>query len=199
MLAIYQFLGCPQTSECLLAPGCPFCACGFMGAQSLFWIVGIHQLLDTQRVPTGFRVPMDFRVAPEQPSAPEHPSSLTPGCLLALGWFGILAPRRGLDPHQLLGTKHLLLPITPARLAPSWLSQDFWPHFTRQPGHLPPPVARLASSSDARECQHWVPFSLASLSPQILITIAFGVGWDAGSGLCQQHRMLEGDPGIPVT
>lgn len=89
------------------------CACGFRGAQSLFWIVGIHQLLGIQGVPTRFWVPMDSRVAPEQPSAPEHPSSLTPEYLLASGVLGILAPNGDLDPHQLLGTKQLLVPVTP--------------------------------------------------------------------------------------
>lgn len=82
-----------------------------MGAQSPFWIVGIHQLLGTQAVPIGFWVPMDSRV--------------TPGYLLASGLLGILAPRGYLGPHQLLGTKHLLVPITPCMpgwILSSWLS-----------------------------------------------------------------------------
>lgn len=107
-----------------------------MGAQSLFWILGIHQLLGTQGVPAGFWVPTDPRAAPEQPSASEHPSPLgcplSPGHLLASGALGILAPRGDLDPHQLLGTKHLLVPITPCM--PDWLP----PGYPKTSGPIPP-------------------------------------------------------------
>lgn len=181
--------GCPWTAGHPSLPGCPWplhahkpvsvcwlrCACGSMGVQSLFWILGIHQLLGTQEAPLG-----------------EHPSFLTPDTswirvkfwLHVETWIPIssCAPNTSWCPA--------------CQLAPSWLSQNSWPHSTRQPGHLSPTCARLASSSDAGECQHQVPFSVASLSPKILITIAFGV---AGSGLCQQQRRLVGDPGIPVS